>query len=100
MAITIQKFVRKNLETCPICLENFFHVKTRKYLSCGHSMQMNCFAKLQIFNNKRCPICRTYVEQLKNNIIDQIVLSQDIAYIIFSETIYELRSAYINININ
>lgn len=66
-AIKIQKIVRKNIEICPICLNNYFHNKNKILLSCGHNLHLSCFNKLIRFNIHRCPLCRKYVEQLNNN---------------------------------
>ena len=74
-AIIIQKKVRENLEICPICLNNFIHMKNRIKLSCGHTLHKSCFDKLLRFNFMRCPMCREFVEQLK--FMNSVMIQRD-----------------------
>ena len=78
----IQKVTKKKLEICSVCLNNYFNTKTRKYLSCGHCIHSQCFDKLKIYKHSKCPICREFVEQLRNNRIYDHKLMEIIEYMI------------------
>ena len=55
----------KEYNTCNICLEKIIDDDNISVTSCGHIFCYNCIKKA-IYNNKQCPICRTYVDN--NNI--------------------------------